>query len=201
MIIKKIKKELVIARDSIDSFGHLPYPKRSFLLALLGERKNEGNEIGYIIRSNIALNCAKKTLPTWDKLVQKNSFLAVLQFAEKCIYSSNMHNELEEVMNNMIPQVENILYENEKNRLPAYAGFSCISAISTILYDEYLDLEVNSELDIEPDQWDSAFYSSLVVAGGATWENDIELNNIARRDFWEWYLERIFRTTKIFGSK
>lgn len=189
MNIEEIKKELGIARNAIDNSGELPYTKRISLLALLGGKKGDTNENGYLIRSNIAFNCAKKTLYAWDEATQDGGFLTALEFAEKCLVNPSKHSELENVMNNMIPQVENILYENDKDHLPAYAGFSCVSALSTALYDEQFDFDAKSELDIEPDQWDSAFYSSLVIAGGAIWENGTALNNIARREFWEWYLD------------
>lgn len=189
MNIEQIQKKLVKARNSIDNFGELPYTERVSLLISLGGKKGESNEEGYLVRSNVALTCAKKTLYFWDKASPDSGFLTALEFAEKCLINPDMYAELGNVMNNMIPQVENIMYANEKDHRPAYAGFSCVSALSTVLYDDQFDLEAKSELDIEPDQWDSAFYSSLAIAGGAVWENDIVLDNKARREFWEWYLD------------
>jgi hypothetical protein len=176
-------------QNVIDNSGELPYTKRIALLTSLGDKKGDANDYGYLIRSDIAFSCAKKTLYVWDKATEGSGFLMALEFAEKCLVNPSMHGELENVMNNMIPQVENILYENDKDHLPAYAGFSCVSALSTALYDEQFDFDAKSELEIEPGQWDSAFHSSLAIAGGAVWERDVVLNNIARREFWEWYLD------------
>lgn len=190
MNIEQIRKELDITRNSIDDSGEVPYAKRLSLLMLLGDKKEESDGAGYLIRSKIALSCAKKTLYFWDKTVQDSGFLTALEFSTKCLSDSSLHSKLEGVMNNMIPQVEDVLYANEKDHRPAYAGFSCVSALSTVLYDEQFDLDAKSEADIEPDQWDSAFYSSLAIGGGAIWENDVALDNKARREFWEWYLNK-----------
>jgi len=189
MNIEQIREKLEVAQKAIDNFGHLPYPVRASLLMAMGNKKSSSIKDGHLIRINIALSCAKKTLPIWEKAVPSSSFLTTLELAEKRIIDSSLHAELEKIKNKMITQVENVLYSDEKNHPSAYAGFSCVSAISTVLYDDHFDLSAKSELDIEPDEYDSGFHSSLATSGGAVWQDDIVLNNEARREFWGWYLD------------
>jgi Immunity protein Imm5 len=44
-----------------------------------------------------------------------------------------------------------------------------------------------SELQLPPEDWDPCFFSSLALAGGATWDGlgDPQI----RGAFWRWYLE------------
>jgi len=68
-----------------------------------------------------------------------------------------------------------------------YAGFAAWSVARHILFwDHTKAVRGDTELDIDPDDWDACFYASAAVTGGATWENIGQPD--MRREFWHWYL-------------
>lgn len=71
-----------------------------------------------------------------------------------------------------------------------YAGYAANTAAATALYDESgldEDTEEVEDSDIDPYEYDAAFYASATVAGAAPWDEDANTDALA--EFWTWYLE------------
>ena len=70
------------------------------------------------------------------------------------------------------------------------AGFSCHQSLCCHLWGFEFDSDAETEKDVDfgPDDWDSAFFSSIAVAHGAEWVEGKILDNEARTEFWKWYV-------------
>ncbi len=68
-----------------------------------------------------------------------------------------------------------------------YAGFACMTAARHAVAGEVRDQpSERGEIEVSPLEWSPCFLTSLVAAGGATWEDHTDTE--ARGSYWRWYL-------------
>jgi hypothetical protein len=95
--------------------------------------------------------------------------------------------ELEERKNIFYTEVENLMYNGPEYFIAGYAGFACISAVGTVLYDLDFDTLGLPEMENDPDDWTACFNASLSYCAGVTSGEAVE-DDLKRREFWEWFL-------------
>ena len=110
-----------------------------------------------------------------------------MEKAEKVFSNEINLNELEKYFLDFKTFLDDKFLLGEKYFRGIYAGFSCWSAVGTVLYDSMLETKETSEITIPPEKWDSSFYSALAISNGVIWAEtgDVE----ARKNFWNWYLD------------
>jgi hypothetical protein len=189
MIPKELQESIAVAKENIDSFGEPPLKYRIGILKALGNNSLTIHENeGYYKRSKLAIKCAFKSIHFWENAYPDDKRPHdLLEKAERVFVNQIDLNELENYYENFKTDLDNIEPEDENNFVPIYAGFACWTAVATVLYDSVWETTAESELDVNPDDWDSSYYSSIAFSGGAVWEENV--NNKARTDFWNWYLD------------
>ncbi|WP_299979430.1 Imm5 family immunity protein [uncultured Pseudoteredinibacter sp.] len=146
-------------------------------------------DAGYYRRAKIALACAYKTLPIWEGCYDVDGTARnILSLSIQCLAGEEPLEELKIQAERFETIVNNIMCSSEDNIVASYAGFSCLSAFETVVYDYDFSMEAKTEKDCTPECWDACFNSSLAISGGATWES-VVLNESARKEFLLWYLK------------
>jgi hypothetical protein len=149
----------------------VPWQRRTFFMGALG------------------LLCAEKAWPLWlEKFPEEDAPITFLKRAVGAAAQGSLIPDGHRELSNVKALIEGVAMVDDKKFRATYAGLSCWSASTDIIYGrhEYLTLG-DSEREIDPDDWDGSFYASLALAGGASWEG---VGDVARRDFWTWF----FRT-------
>ena len=87
-------------------------------------------------------------------------------------------------------EMDNLMIHEQQNQAPLIAGYAADCVVSVALFDESFDPDNphdnTQDEDLDPYEWDAAYYAAMVYAGGASWN---EASSPARRrEFWEWYL-------------
>lgn len=170
--IKRILKELC---SSIDERGELSASIRGMIYRNIEKFSNHQSFLkGHYLRAKLELICARKVLENWESCeLTDNSARELLDIAE--YYLNNQGNikyleQLENRSSNLYEKAENIMCEGEQYFIAAYAAFSCVSAVGTLMYDVSFDCLGIPELEIDFDEWTAAFYASTSYCGGAVWE-------------------------------
>lgn len=180
-----LESQVASARTKIDSRGELPYGVRVQLLRALDESRDA--KLGWRRRSMLAIACARKCAQFWVVEGSEIEMGPVLGFAEQCMCEWSMFPELEGVATNLKVEVDNVLALGDRYFRAAYAGFSTVAAIETVIRDECLDDSAEGEQALNVSRWSSAFWASCAHSGSATWEPVTD--DTARLAFWLWYLD------------
>lgn len=173
------------ARAEINERGELPYPTRVDLLRTF-DAASAKTALGWARRASLALDCARESASLWVEDESQLDLNGMLDFAEQCMREQSMLAELEDAAENLRTIVEDILAMGESRYVAAYAGFATVAAARAVIHDQVMDDTASSEKTLEVSQWDSAFWTSCALAGGASWEEGT--NDESRRRFWLWYL-------------
>lgn len=173
----------------IDIAGELPLAARRQLKESLAALL-PGGDRALIFNGVLALTCAKRAWPVWQTVFSAESRpldlaqAAVSMITEEGISSSPW-------VSSECVKVQTYLegkFLLGREYFPAiYAGFAAWAVARHIFFWDHIKaVRGNTDLDVEPDDWDACFYASAAVTGGATWENIGEPD--MRREFWHWYL-------------
>jgi hypothetical protein len=183
-----IESQLAHARSSFNERGELAYLTRVELLRSLDEAPTT-TALGRGRRASLALACARECAHFWAQAGSDLELRPVLDFAQACLNERTMFAELQNVAENLNVEVDNVLGAGESHFRASYAGAATVAAARTVVRDEILDESVSSEEILAVQHWGSAFWASCAFAGGAVWEDGVDMDDEARRRFWLWYLD------------
>jgi hypothetical protein len=142
---------------------------------------------GLYRRYRLALACALKVVdrmkPYPDVFALAESMLAKGLMAMRGSFDLKL---LQRETGALHTKVMDLFEHGEAAYVSAYAGFACVSALNTVLFDTDFDKAGADEMQIDPDDWDPSFSASLAMSGSAIWEK--KGGNDLRRAFWQWYL-------------
>jgi hypothetical protein len=173
----------------IDSAGELPLTVRRQLRESLAALL-PGDDCVLAFNGVLGLTCAKQAWPVWQTAFPAESRPVDLAQAAVSMIMEEGASGSPWVSSEFI-EVKTYL-DNKfllgREYFPAiYAGLAAWSVARHILFwDHAKAVRGDTELDIDPDDWDTCFYASAAVTGGATWENIGQPD--MRREFWHWYL-------------
>lgn len=169
--------------------------RRAFHFEVERVSQLEHSNAGYYRRSKMAIACAYRTLNIWESCPTVDAFgRQLLELSVDCLAGKEDLEKLKEESERFDTTVNNVMFSSEANIVPAYAGFSCLSAINTVVYDFDYSIEKEGEKEINPENWEACFNSSLALSGGALWEN-AKYDERARKSFWSWYINVVVRET------
>ncbi|MEZ2277234.1 MAG: Imm5 family immunity protein [Microcoleus sp.] len=185
---KAVKEILEEGRSNIDPRGELSPSFRGKLYKIINNFCGSPSQNAHLIRARLELNCAWKVLENWEACELTNdSARKILEMAEEFLRGECDKKTLETTKNFFYTEVENLMNNGQEYFIAAYAGFACISAVNTVLYDVTLDTLGKPDIEIDPDYWTACFSACLSYCGGATWEEGVG-DDLKRREFWEWFL-------------
>jgi hypothetical protein len=181
--VKRLGEVLTQARATIGADGELPYRTRLLIRAALAESTNDDR----VAWARLSLACAAKARHFWNDAYPLDS--AVYELAEEAVgvvvdggdasaFGAD-HDALRMDLDNRMATATEFR--------PIYAGWAALSAAAAAIWGRPA-VDAASELEMDVHDWDAAFFASLAVAGGATWEHGVGDAN-ARRDFWCRFLE------------
>ena len=131
--------------------------------------------------------CARHTWPVWcARFPDDNRPVLLLGEAEAASQSESGRQVALQHFETVKTLLDGLFDLGDEYFDAIYAGFSCWAAARAALFQSS-DLVAATELEVDPELWDSCFYSSLAASGGATWEDGDGDANLRRR-FWEWFL-------------
>lgn len=94
---------------------------------------------------------------------------------------------LARVLNALNTKLDDVLGTGPEAFTAVYAGFACMTTARHAIAGEIQDQpSEKGEIEVPPLEWSPCYLTSLVAAGGATWEP--ETDNEARKTYWQWYL-------------
>jgi hypothetical protein len=173
------------AKDALNksSDGELPLRDRRALYRLIGSTDEDAKKT----RAKLALLCARKVEPIWFRRWPNDDLpMRLNELSYQVIQELSAAGSLETVIGVSRQRLDDRLGEGP-NLDATYAGFSALAAALATLYDEQMDDPGNEdEGQIDPQEWDAAFYAALAESGGAKWESQSDRDK--RRSFWLWYL-------------
>ena len=174
---------------------HLALRQRRRIWAELGPPSEAEStppfSIGRRRRGALAILCGRYVLPIWEAACPNDRRPHdILQAAH--LYLQHQGNEptLRAMKGRLETHVDNLLSRTE-HASDAYAAASAARAASTALHDETFGEgtgEEDTDVDLDPYQWDASFYASMAVSKGAPWDKNTSGGR--RRQFWRWYLEQ-----------
>jgi len=128
--------------------------------------------------------CARRGYLAWQaRFPDDDEPMALLQRA----LHSPSDPDLTRALNSLNTKLDNVLGIGPEAFTATYAGFACMTAARHAVAGEIHDpVSERGEIEVPPQEWSPCFLASLVVAGGATWEDDVDTE--ARRAYWRWYL-------------
>jgi hypothetical protein len=174
--------------DSIGENGELPFLKRRWLHEYLKQQvatEKKENAV-WLALENIS---AHRTQDIWEhQFPSEHGPLEVLEIADNYLVTGDRT----ESLHTKVPEVKSILDDKlllgPDSFRAVYAGFACWAAARNVAYGgQQTANDGDSELEIDPEQWDASFYASLAYAGGAVWEEKAG-NPDKRRQFWIWFI-------------
>ena len=173
----------------IDITGELPLDARRQLKESLAALL-PGDDRALTFNGVLGLACAKQAWPVWQTAFPTESRPMDLAQAAVSMITEKRTSGSPWVSSEFV-KVKTYLDDKfllGREYFPAiYAGFAAWSVARHILFwDHAKAVRGDTELDIDPDDWDAYFYASAAVTGGATWENIGQPD--MRREFWSWYL-------------
>lgn len=185
---KDIQYILEKFHSTFDKRGELPAYTRAQLYKQIHLFSKNKNNLAHYLRAKLELSCAWKVLSNWEYCeFDDGSVRALLGMAENFLHGEGELKELEKRKNFLYTDLENVMNKGQEYFVAAYAGFACISAVNSVLYDINLDTLSLPEIENEPDDWTACFLASISYCGGATWEEGVG-DDLKRREFWEWFL-------------
>jgi len=150
-----------------------------------------------IMRSSSCLNILNKKLFKFCAL--KTSYICKSLFESKFFdvinsldsTSSDISSLLLSQYHQYSRELDDIIYDFDfakEDQSVIAAASSCLTAIARHVSLFEFDASAKLDIDAEPSDWDSAFYSSVAVAKCAEWErNEKAIDIKARTEFWNWY--------------
>lgn len=188
MNIKEFHKFLESVTESIDNNGEIPYVQRLAIHNKLKEFSKEHQPTNMIWKT-LELICARKVLPIWlEYFPNENNPIEILDKAEKQLFEGKEFEDSTMLMAELKAYLDGKFDLGEKFFRAIYSGFACWAASGSILFDIEC-IEAESELELEPDDWNASFIASLAYSGGAVWEESVG-DSKKRREYWLWFLNK-----------
>ena len=128
--------------------------------------------------------CARRGYPAWQAMFPDDDEpMALLERALRDPGDA----DLTRALNSLNTKLDNVLGIGPEAFTATYAGFACMTTARHAVAGEIHDPpSERGEIEVPPAEWSPCFLASLVAAGGATWEDDMD--TAARRAYWRWYL-------------
>jgi Immunity protein Imm5 len=174
--------------NAIDEGGELPYAARRQLLGQLAQYLPDRNA-SVAFKGRLGLSCARRSWPVWQAAYPEETrpMAAAESVVTQAIAGQSDTARGQELLGEVKADLDERLLLGEAFFTAVYAGFSCWAAARDVLAPEAAPPPAESELQLSPEEWDPCFFSSLALAGGATWDGQGDPR--IRRAFWRWYLE------------
>jgi hypothetical protein len=176
--------------NAIDDQGELPYAARRQLLDQLLTQHLPNQHARVAFRGQLGLSCARRSWSVWEATFPEETgpMAAAESAVAQAIADQTDKARERDVLGELKADLDERLLLGEAFFAAVYAGFSCWATVRDVLAPEATTLPpAESELQLPPEDWDPCFFSSLALAGGATWDGlgDPQI----RGAFWRWYLE------------
>lgn len=180
-IIASAKKKLMDHDDY-----ELILPERKKIWSALGLESN----FGMLRRKNLGVLCAKYVLPIWEHVWPNNKAPhELIKHTEGFLQDQISEQQLRSEIGELWTKLDDLIYEG-KNLAEVNSGFAVAAAASAAISDEqFEEPDIDERLlddDLDPYDWDAAYYASISYAGGAVWEDSSDKDK--RLEFWQWYL-------------
>ena len=151
----------------------------------------DDNQRGLIRRVNLAILSTRYVLPLWENVwPEDKSPQFLLDEAQKVLSGDIPEDAAWNSRNQYWEKYVEIGYQEKKHQITLGVGFSAVQTLTASLQDEVFEPSIANEnltdVDIDPDQMDSSFFSSAAYSDGAIWETGSSADK--RKDFWEWWL-------------
>jgi hypothetical protein len=128
--------------------------------------------------------CARRGYPAWQTMFPDDD--EPMELLARAVRSPG-DPDLTRALDSLNTKLDNVLGIGPEAFTATYAGFARITAGRHAVAGEIHDpLSERDEIEVPPQEWSPCFLASLVAAGGATWEDDVDTE--ARRAYWRWYL-------------
>lgn len=188
--MENLRRVTADAVRAINSSGELPLRVRNRLKQSL--RQLLGDEVDFrLVWGELQVRCARYSQWIWKGAFPRDA--DPIEFAERCLASA-LEKETQPSLQDLArlrTNLENKLLMGGEHFPAVYAGFAGWAAARDILGGPGDVREADSEVSVDPQDWDACFFASIAVAGGATWE-EVAADSNRRRAFWQWYLNDAF---------
>jgi hypothetical protein len=164
--------------DNLPDNGEPSYPDRTRL------RRDVMGARGVEALLRLEERCARHGYRAWQAMFPDDDEpMSLLERARQNPDDS----DLPRALNALNTKLDDVLGIGPEAFTAAYAGFGCLAAARHAVAGDVHDRESEvGEIEVPPLEWSPCFLTSLVEAGGATWEPDTDTE--ARRSYWRWYL-------------
>lgn len=182
-----VKDEALTYLSHLNLNGELPLRSRRRLITSLSERLGDDNRARVFVVF-LGLLCARRASPVWKSaFITDDTPLGLAESAVSAKIGAGPVSVEPRDLGQLKAHLDDKFLLGEEYFPAVYAGFAAWAVVRDVLKGEFSVNELGeSELYIPPEDWDSAFFASLAVAGGATWEEGG--NSATRQRFWDWYL-------------
>lgn len=147
--------------------------------------------LGFIRRVNLAVLSTRHVMHIWESVWSEDkSPHTLLDKTQMVLSGSLLENDAWKIRNQYWDNYVEINIQEKEHQSTLCVGFSAVQALTAALQDEIFDpAHVDKQLtdtDIDADQMDSSFFSSVAYSGGAIWEPGSSTEK--RKEFWNWWL-------------
>lgn len=184
MTANDLAQALTTASQAITEQGELPLPVRDGLKSAL-RRLCASDEVFFRLWGRLQLGCAQYSHWVWRRQFPNDP--DPVQFAENCLQQRCAQESALVELAHLRKSLDDKLLLGPDVFPAVYAGFAGWAAARDMLGGPRATGLAQSELDVDPQDWDACFQASIAVAGAATWE-DGGGDREQRRQFWRWYL-------------
>jgi len=166
-------EELHRLADSLPANGEPSYPDRMRVRAAVAAELPRLEEL-----------CARRGYRAWQAMFPNDN--EPMELLERALRNP-ADPELPTALNFLHTKLDDVLGIGPEAFTATYAGFACMITARHAVAGSITDPNsAGGEIEIPPDEWSPCFLTSLVEAGGATWEDGTD--TAARRAYWRWYL-------------
>jgi len=138
-------------------------------------------------RVHLALACAERVLPVWERCFPPEDPRRMIQTTEAYLRGEQTWDTAYEVQNRFAGGLQNATDLEPETQCAAYAGHAAVAVVQTALSDEMIDEDIESDEELELGEWDAALFAAAAYAGDLPWGGHLDPHRL--REFWRWYLD------------
>lgn len=166
--------------------GELRLSVRKQLIVSIAEQLPDQRQFS-IFCGVLNLTCAKHSWPVWNAQFPDDQ--TPMDLAEAFAVAQEQSADLRALRDQLYVSLQDKLLLGPQYFAATYAGWACWAVCRDrfpLIYPRYAASQ-NSDLDVEPEGWETCFFSSLALSGGAVWEE--ATSAVDRNTFWLWFLQ------------
>ncbi|MBO0799475.1 MAG: hypothetical protein J2P31_11700 [Blastocatellia bacterium] len=187
---EQLMEVIAAYEERIDSGGELPFVARGQLAReLRGSLNGLSGADSFLVR--VGLECARFSWHVWGrKFPGENDIIDTAVKAVDGIADEGKADEgVVAELGGLLAHLHGKFELGDEYFAGIYAGYAAWAVVrDAVSLGQGEDPLASSgpELEVNSDDWEPCFFSSLAIVGGSTWDGFD--NPDARRGFWKWYL-------------